>query len=206
MRPPETCGFGKRACSYRLSAATLCDGGSEQIELAGVERGDHARIGVGGNHGEFLSAQAAIQSGMSPNIGPDGQLGKSMFGNAMLPLLLEGRDMRLLSIRTIRYSRISYKREPSSSESQQPRSVRYMPRTVPHDAKGRGRRTAVSGIPPLISRRCDPSEPGLTAEEPRCHVHDNRIRRTEEEELGELAMPGAALGPSRLLAQPPKRA
>ena len=87
MLPPETGRLGKRARAYQLSAMALCDSGSELVELTTVERGDHVRVRVGSNHGEFPSAQAAIQPGMSPNIGPDDHLGKSMFGNAMLPLL-----------------------------------------------------------------------------------------------------------------------
>ena len=115
--------------------------------------------------------------------------------------LIDGHSTSHDAIAQYPLNDFSHKREPSSSESQQPQSVRYMPRTAPHDTKSRGRRAAVSGIPPPL--HCNPSEPGPTAEEPRCHAHDNRTRRTEREGLGELAMPGAALDPFGLLAQPP---
>jgi hypothetical protein len=52
---------------------------------------------------DFLSTQVAIRSGMSPNIGPDGHLGKSMLGNTNGSTTgLQVRD----PIHTLLYSRI----------------------------------------------------------------------------------------------------
>ena len=43
---------------------------------------------------------------MSPNIGPGGRLGKSMFGIPMVPRVVSGGCGEVTATRTIRYSRI----------------------------------------------------------------------------------------------------
>src|SRR5699024_7579381 len=85
-------------------APSLGDCGAEGLEPVGVERRDKAPVGVC-DHGEFLSAQAATQPGMSPNIGPGGRLGKSMFGIPMVPRVVSGGCGEVTATRTIRYSR-----------------------------------------------------------------------------------------------------
>lgn len=83
-RPPQRGGLVERSRSDKVPALAFGDGGAEGVEGVSVKGRHHAQIRVDGNHGGFLSAQAAIQPGMSPNIGPDGHLGKSMFGRTMV--------------------------------------------------------------------------------------------------------------------------
>ena len=82
MRIPKLDRLIERSGADEVSASALLDSRAKGIEVDGIEGRDRVSVGVDGNHGEFLSAQAAIRSGMSPNIGPDGHLGKSMFGDA----------------------------------------------------------------------------------------------------------------------------
>jgi hypothetical protein len=85
-----------------LAAFALRDGRAKGIELVGIERRDHAQAGICGGHGRFLSAQATIKPGMSPNIGSDGHSGKSMFGFANGIMRVSGNRV---STRTLRNSR-----------------------------------------------------------------------------------------------------
>lgn len=84
VRPPQRGSLVERSRSDKVPALAFGDGGAEGVEGISVKGRHHAQIRVDGNHGGFLSAQAAIQPGMSPNIGPDGHLGKSMFGRTMV--------------------------------------------------------------------------------------------------------------------------
>lgn len=81
-RAPQPRGLVERPGPNERPAPALRDGIAEGGEVLVAERRDHAPAGVGGDHGSFLFAQAATQPGMSPNIGPDGHLGKSTFGTA----------------------------------------------------------------------------------------------------------------------------
>lgn len=105
-RAPELGGLGEGPGSDQGPAPSLGDCGAEGLEPVGVERRDKAPVGVC-DHGEFLSAQAATQPGMSPNIGPGGRLGKSMFGIPMVPRVVSGGCGEVTATRTIRYSRKS---------------------------------------------------------------------------------------------------